>query len=143
MSEHAEATCPQCRQEECDCSPEVQAAATQRAERGQEPLVIASDVVQQARRKKNSDKAEQLVRDDLNWLLRHPQGRRFMWRLLDQCGIFNNAAVRCGFDTNQTMFNAGEQNIGLAYFSETMRQEPDGYNLMVKENSATSRSNPA
>lgn len=136
MSEQGEiAVCPACKQQDCDCSVEVQDEAARRAEAGQDEVVIASDTMQQARRKKALDKLVKQDREDLAWLMRHPQGRRVMWKLLERCSIFQNAAVRGSFDPNATMFNLGESNIGLVYFREVMVMEPDGYNLMVKENS--------
>jgi len=129
------AVCPACKQPECECSEELVREALRRAEAGLDEVVIASDTVQQARRKKAGEKAERQRKDDINWLMRHPQGRRIMWELLERCSIFQNAAVRGRFENSATMFHLGESNIGLVYFREVMVMEPDGYNLMVKENS--------
>lgn len=136
-------TCPHCQQTECDCSQEVQAEALARAEQGRDALVIASDAVQQARRAKAQRKSNTEWANDLNWLMRHPQGRRVMWRVLSECGVYANAAVTAAFDTNTTFFKAGQQNIGLVYLNEIVTREPDAYALMVRENSATAKGNTA
>ena len=129
--------CPQCAQDECDCSPEVVAEAARRAAAGEPPLVIASDAAQVVARAKKIDRADKQDAQDLNWLMRHPQGRRLMWDLLQVTGLFRNPAFDAGFDTNQTMFKAGQQNIGQYYLQRTVSMEPDGYHLMVKENSGS------
>lgn len=128
-------SCAVCGRTDCDCDPDVVAEAVARAEAGQEPLVIASDPAQAARRKRDQKAADKQESADLNWLMRHPQGRRIMWQLLETCGVYRNPAFEGGFSTNETFFKAGQQNIGQFYLQRTVSKEPDGYNLMVKENS--------
>ena len=127
--------CAHCQQEECDCPPEIVAEAERRAAAGEPPLVLASDAGQVATRSKAVERAERQDVADLNWLMRHPQGRRNKWGLLETCGIFRNPAVEGAFETNQTMFKAGQQNIGQYHLQRVVSLEPEGYALMVKENS--------
>jgi len=127
--------CPQCGQEDCDCSPEVQEEARARKAAGADPLVIASDGAQVAARGKKQDRAAKQDVLDLGWLMRHPAGRRIYWDILETSGLFRNPAFDAGFDTNQTMFKAGQQNIGQYYLQRAVTLEPEGYALMVKENS--------
>jgi hypothetical protein len=129
--------CPLCKQgaDLCVCSEEAIVAASARATAGEDELVDASNPAQVADRGKRAKRIEQQGRDDLNWLMRHQQGRRIMWGLLESCGVFANAAVMGAFESNKTMFKAGEQNVGLFYTAKVISQEPEGYNLMVKENS--------
>lgn len=127
--------CPQCGAEDCECSPEIVAEALRRKAAGEPPLVIASDAGQVGARAKAAEREARRENEALNWIMRHPQGRRFMWDLLEVCGIFNNPAFAAGFDTNQTFFKAGQQNIGQYYLKQTVSLHADGYNLMVKENS--------
>lgn len=130
-----EYTCPQCGLDDCSCSHEVQAEAERRKAAGEPPLVIASDPAQVGKRVKAKEREARKDADDLNWLMRHPQGRRIAWELLEVCGIFRNPAVEGAFDTNQTMFKAGQQNMGQYYLQRIVSMEPDAYALMVKENS--------
>lgn len=127
--------CPQCGLADCDCSPEIMLEAERRRAAGEPPLVIASDAAQVGKRVKAVQREERKGADDMNWLMRHPQGRRMMWGLLEDCGIYHNPAFAAGFDTNQTMFKAGQQNIGQYYLKQIVGGEPDAYLLMVKENS--------
>lgn len=144
MSEqHDVPLCPACKQPDCDCSPELVAEATRRAEAGQDEVVVASDVVQTARIAKNAEKGKKQQDADLNWLMRHPQGRRVMWRLLEACGMYRNPAVEGGFDTNTTMFKSGQQNIGQFYLNEIVTKEPDAYGIMVRESSAAAKGQSA
>lgn len=134
-TEAYEDVCPQCGQEDCDCSPEIQGEALRRKAAGEPALVIASDATQVGKRAKAVERETRKTGDDLNWLMRHEQGRRFMWRLLSEAGIFRNAAVDAGFSTNGAFFKAGQQNVGLKFLSELMADEAPAYGLMVKENS--------
>lgn len=135
MSEAGSYRCPICQRPECDCSEDAVAEALSRIESGGETLVDASNPTQVAQRSRDKKKAERDAASDINWLMRHPQGRRVMWGLLERAGIFRNAFVLAEGATNQTNFHLGAQNLGLEYFVMVMKQEPDGYNLMVKENS--------
>ena len=135
MSEHGAYRCPICQLEHCDCPEDSVREAQARIDAGGEPLVDASNPAQVAARARDKRKVENSTKDDMNWLMRHPQGRRIMWGLLERCSIFQNAYQRGGGDTNAVMFNCGEANVGLGYLKDVISQEPDGYNLMVKENS--------
>jgi hypothetical protein len=133
----AEWKCPVCQRgpDACDCSDDVITEAQARLDAGADPVVDASNPAQVAQRVKAQKRGETQDRDDLNWVMRHEQGRRIMWRLLEACSVFGNSFVRAQGDPHLTAFNCGEQNIGLSYLSRVVAQEPDGYNLMVKENS--------
>lgn len=129
--------CPQCQQQDCDCSPEIVSEAERRQTAGEPPLVIASDAAQVSKRAKTKERGEKQDARDLNWLMRHEQGRRIMWDLLENSGLYRNPAFDAGFEPNRTMFNAGQMNLGQFYLQRVTELEPDGYNLMVKENSGS------
>lgn len=135
MTEPNVTRCPVCQLEACDCPEDVVREAQARIDAGAEPLVDASNATQVAQRSRDKKRAGDEARADLAWLMRHPQGRRIMWALLEKAGIFRNAFVASEGVTNQMCFNLGANNMGLEYFVTVMKQEPDGYNLMVKENS--------
>jgi len=79
---------------------------------------------------------ERLVREneevDLKWLMGSKRGRRIIWRLLDQAGVF-----RLSFNTNaMTMaFAEGNRNFGNRTLSLIHTHCSELYPQMVKENS--------
>ena len=68
--------------------------------------------------------------EDLKWLMGSKRGRRIVWRLLDQAGVF-----RLSFNTNamQMAFAEGNKNYGLRTLAQIQALCPDLYPLMVKE----------
>ena len=63
-------------------------------------------------------------------LMATPQGRGWVWSLLEECGMF-----RTSFDpsNSRTFFNEGMRNIGLRVMADVHRLTPDQYMVMVKE----------
>jgi len=78
---------------------------------------------------------EKLVREneeaDLKWLMSNKRGRRIIWRLLDQAGVF-----RLSFNTNSMAmaFAEGNRNFGNRTLSLIHSHCPELYPQMVKEN---------
>ena len=79
---------------------------------------------------------EKLVREneevDLKWLMSNKRGRRIIWRLLDQAGVF-----RLSFNTNsmQMAFAEGNRNFGNRMLAMIHSLCPELYPQMVKEQS--------
>jgi len=86
----------------------------------------AEDVAEAGRKEA---KQVQLEIDDLVWQMEDIRGRRNMWRLLGQAGVF-----RSSFTGNSTtFFNEGQRNIGLYYLNEIMLHCPETYLMMINE----------
>jgi hypothetical protein len=69
--------------------------------------------------------------EDTRALMALPAFRRFVWEILEQTHVF-----RTSFTGNsETFFKEGERNIGLKVFLRLQKDDPDGYAVMVKENS--------
>lgn len=64
-------------------------------------------------------------------LLKHRQGRKFLWWLLQLGGVglqpYANNAL-------QTSFNCGTLNVGNQILEQLLRTMPEGYIEMMKEN---------
>jgi hypothetical protein len=84
-------------------------------------------------------KSEKEVRDkialeneqaDIKWLMGNKRGRRVVWRLLNQSGVF-----RLSFNTNamQMAFAEGNRNFGNRTLSMIHLLCPELYPVMVKE----------
>jgi hypothetical protein len=70
---------------------------------------------------------------DLKWLMSSRRGRRIVWRLLDQAGVF-----RLSFNTNamNMAFAEGGRNAGLRILSQIHALCPQLYQVMVVESVA-------
>jgi hypothetical protein len=90
--------------------------------KGQERIQAEKDV-----REKTSKENEEA---DLKWLMGSKRGRRVIWRLLDQSGVF-----RLSFNTNsmQMAFAEGNRNFGNRILAMIHTLCPELYPTMVKE----------
>jgi hypothetical protein len=80
--------------------------------------------------------AKEVEDSDLKWLMSNKRGRRIVWRLLEQSGVF-----RLSFNTNaMTMaFAEGNRNFGNRTLAQIHSLCPELYPVLVKENSANVR----
>jgi len=68
---------------------------------------------------------------DFKWIVSNKRGRRFVWRLLEQAGVF-----RLSFtpgDHSLTAFNEGRRNFGLQVWAMIQEHAPESYALMLSE----------
>jgi hypothetical protein len=83
---------------------------------------------------KSAKQKDKNIRDtelaDIRLLLQKQWGRRVVWRLLEQTGMY-----RTSFTGNSTtFFNEGARNIGLWLVDEVLSSDADMYLMMIKEN---------
>ena len=102
-----------------------------------DPLDARSQERTKADRDTQSKLARETEESDLKWLMGSKRGRRMVWRLLDQSGVF-----RLSFNTNSmTMaFNEGQRNFGNRTLAQIHALCPELYPVMVKE-AANERNN--
>lgn len=74
--------------------------------------------------------------DDFRWVAAHPQGRRFLWRLLEGAGVFQQTYT----GNSETFFKEGRRSMGLFVLGEIMEIVPDTFVKMLKENESNERS---
>ena len=69
--------------------------------------------------------------DDFRWLVGTSRGRRIVWRLLGDAGVF-----RSSFNTNalQMAANEGNRVYGLRVLNRVMALAPEQFEHMLKEN---------
>lgn len=74
--------------------------------------------------------AQQNEDDDFKWLMSSKRGRRIVWRLLEQAGVF-----RISFSQNsmQMAFNEGGRNYGNRVLAQIHALCPELYPAMLKE----------
>jgi hypothetical protein len=78
------------------------------------------------RQKKRRLRAEQ-ADADLLWLMNQSEGRRFVWRLLQSCHLYETSFT----GTSATFFREGERNVGLQVLADITRLCPDLYARMA------------
>jgi hypothetical protein len=92
------------------------------------------DLRGQERMKADKDLRERITREneesDVKWLMSSKRGRRVVWRLLDQAGVF-----RTTFNTNamSMAFAEGNRNQGLRLIAMIHVLCPEQYPAMMKE----------
>lgn len=92
------------------------------------------DLKAQQKSKDSKKSAERIDRQneesDIKWLMSSKRGRRFIWRLLEQAGVF-----RSSFNPNaMTMsFSEGSRNYGLVILNLIHTLCPELYPTMLKE----------
>ena len=64
-------------------------------------------------------------------ILHMREGRDYLWHLMGLCGTFKQPF---GGDTNKTIFNCGQQNIGQVILGEILAVDPGAYQRMIQEN---------
>lgn len=68
--------------------------------------------------------------EDIRWMLKHKEGRRVMWRLLSEAGIYRTSFNNSG---SVTAFNEGKRHIGLVLVNEINEVAPEQFLAMLKE----------
>ena len=96
------------------------------------PLVKNAADARDVKRARQHDKwALERERTDLAHVLETPQGRRFLWKLLSDCGVFK-LSFQYG-DAQSTAFHEGSRRIGLALMVAIQELDPTLYHRMAKE----------
>jgi hypothetical protein len=70
---------------------------------------------------------------DIRWLMESEQGRRIVWRLLNQSGVFRSSFSS---DALAMAFAEGNRNTGLQLMAQVHELCPDMYPEMVREANA-------
>jgi hypothetical protein len=85
-----------------------------------------------AKKKLSKEQKKKQWEYDLKDIMKTAEGRRFVWGLLSNTGIFRGSfAVG---DAHATSFNEGRRSIGLKYFKDLHKVCPGNYHQMVLEN---------
>lgn len=75
----------------------------------EDPTNLPALAEAQAARKTKAEHAALLKASDYKWLMSQPRGRRLMWRLLEETGLFRSSFT----GNSETFFREGERNVGL------------------------------
>lgn len=96
-----------------------------------DPLDTNSQDEIQSDKKLKGRLARETEEDDFRWLMSSKRGRRIVWRLLDQAGVF-----RSSFNPTAMImaFNEGNRNYGNRMLALVHNHCPELYPQMMKEN---------
>jgi len=94
---------------------------------------MSEDVFDLDARKKRIAEIEKRLRDrkssDLKKILEMPEGRRFVWMVLSEAGIFRGSFT----GDERTNFNEGKRDIGLFVFNAVLNASPDSFTKIQRE----------
>lgn len=68
--------------------------------------------------------------EDIRWLMSDKRGRRIMWRLLAEAGVYRTSFNNSG---SVTAFNEGKRQIGLVLIGEVNEHAANQFLVMLKE----------
>lgn len=88
-----------------------------------------------AQREQKAEQAEQDRKaeiDELLWLMSDKRGRRWMWRRLQELGVYR-LSYTFGSDFAATSFNEGRRSVGLSLLAQISQHCPERFNEMQKE----------
>lgn len=91
-----------------------------------------SDPKQVAKAVKAGKAKDERIEDALRGIMGTPEGRMWIWSLLDKCQPFRTPFSS---DALRMAHNCGEANIGLRLIAELHACDTELYLLMMKENS--------
>lgn len=71
-----------------------------------------------------------IQREDLSWLMTERAGRRIVWLLLEEAGVFRSSFTG---DAEGTFFAEGRRALGLSWLAKILASSRDEFVLMLKE----------
>jgi hypothetical protein len=90
----------------------------------------ASDESQVKKAEKREAFGRERDTDDLKSVLSTVQGRRFVWKYLEKCGVYTTSFSE---SPHRTMFLEGQRNIGLMLMADINAADPYLYVKMMNE----------
>lgn len=92
-----------------------------------------------AEKARKAQLAAQTEIDDLLWLMSDKRGRRFVWRLLGESGIYRPSYLPGVTDAMATAYSEGQRNGGLNLLTRVTQHCPERFSEMQKEAQANAR----
>ena len=96
-----------------------------------DPFDISAQEKSQSDTETRARLAQKAEEDDYQWLMSSRRGRRVVWRLLEQAGVFRSSFNPTAM---QMAFNEGNRNFGIRTLGLIHQYCPELYPQMMKEN---------
>lgn len=90
---------------------------------------ITDDPVQVKARQKKATRLQQQYIDDMRTLMGDPRFRRWLWRVLSRCRLYEISYT----GTQQTNFYEGMRNVGLGLLADVQKAGMENYLNMIHE----------
>jgi hypothetical protein len=90
----------------------------------------AADPAQVGKAREREREQEHDARADLSTLMGQAYGRRIVWRLLGECGVFRSSFHTSG---STVYFLEGRRDVGLRLMADVLQAAPEAYLLMQSE----------
>lgn len=87
-----------------------------------------------------SDDARRHELEDIEFLLKSPNGRRFLSRLIHEVCGFNRSSFT---GNSRTFFMEGQRNVALTIFADIVEINPEYYSQLLTESSNERRASSA
>lgn len=105
---------------------------------GSDPLDIDANEAAAAEKAAEEHAQQIIADDDFLWWIGDKRGRRALYQLLSETGVFRNPYVIGSGDL--TNFKCGEMNVGQRYLAKLQRLSPETFHIMTKEHENARRS---
>lgn len=94
---------------------------------------MAEELTLEQKRLKKEERKRERELSDIRYVLLKPEGRRFIWRVLEEGRVFHDAFTP---DSNSTYYNLGRQSVSRLFLNELMEAKPDALSQMQQEREA-------
>lgn len=131
VSPPSDPVCPICRQEDCDHTDDEKLEAGERERRGEPPLVLSHDKVQQQKIATANKRGLKRDIQEFQHLMKDDRFRRFMANMLREPCHINASSLNS--DCIQMARMEGERNVGLFYLDMLKKHALQDYALMISE----------
>lgn len=91
------------------------------------------DTTEQDKKREKAETRANRDASDLRFILKSPEGRRLLWRILGWCGLWQEDPRA---DTNTTFVSKGKRIIGLMLLNNIFRVKPEAFLQMQNESKA-------
>jgi len=99
------------------------------------------DIKQRIEKEKKVEKKQEDLRkrelSDIRKVISFPEGRRFMWRLWGEAGIYTDSFT----GNSQTFYNEGRRSLGLMILRDVLEAEPKAFAQIQSEFVSEANSN--
>ena len=100
------------------------------SEMQEDPLDILGTAKENVKITKEQKQQRDRDLNDLRFILSKAEGRRFIWKLLAEAGIFRASFTQ---NSNQTAFQEGQRDRGLALLQQVNMADINAFALMQRE----------
>lgn len=85
------------------------------------------------REKRKNDR----VLSDMRFILKYPEGRRFLWKILAETKVFKRTFT--DNNANATIFNEGRRSVGTDILDAILNAKPEAFSQMQMEHAADAK----